>query len=174
MQNEEVDSLFRNPAGPLWFRAPRRCDAREHPVVSSTPVMRRVPSPDTVEAVARDLHALTNYCVDALRPDAGPLVLAQIRMYARPLTASGFGSMTTRHHVHELLKRAAILCSPRRWTYLGAAYHEQRVQETLVGLQRSFDRDRISAANRRALDTHRRGPATQRATEHATSRSLER
>lgn len=136
--------------------------------------MRRVPSPDTVEAVARDLHALTNYCVDALRPDAGPLVLAQIRMYARPLTASGFGSMTTRHHVHELLKRAAILCSPRRWTYLGAAYHEQRVQETLVGLQRSFDRDRISAANRRALDTHRRGPATQRATEHATSRSLER
>lgn len=124
--------------------------------------MRRVPAPDIVDAVARDLHALNTYCMDALRPDAGPLVLAQIRLYARSLTASGFGSMTTRHHVHELLKRAAILCSPRRWTYLGAAYHEQRVQETLAGLHRSFERDRISVLNRRALETHRSEPATVR------------
>ena len=128
--------------------------------------MRRVPSPDIVESVARDLHALTTYCADALRPDAGPLVLAQIRMYARSLTASGFGSMTTRHHVHDLLKRAAILCSPRRWTYLGAAYHEQRVQETMTGLQRSFERDRISVAIRRALKTDRRDSATVRPLEH--------
>ncbi len=118
--------------------------------------MRRVPSPDIVEAVTRDLNALNSYCLEALRPDAGPVVLSQIRLYARSLTASGFGSMTTRHHVHELLKRAAILCSPRRWSYLGAPYHEQRVRETLHGLQRSFERDVIGVAHRRAAATGRR------------------